>query len=84
MTQTAQQMDKETVRARLQENPGVILEALARNSGFSMAELIELLPEEMWKWTDGSRFIEIMQMLSIILQYAGSRTLLLPTIAFYF
>lgn len=54
MTQTAQQMDKETVRARLQENPGVILEALARNSGFSMAELIELLPEEMWKWTDGA------------------------------
>lgn len=75
MTQTAQQMDKETVRARLQENPGVILEALARNSGFSMAELIELLPEEMWKWTDGSRFIEIMQMLSKL----GKMTLVMNT-----
>ena len=66
MTQTVQQMDKETIRAKLQENPGVMLEALAGNSGFSMAELIELLPRQMWKRTGGSRFIEIMQKLATL------------------
>lgn len=75
MTQTVQQMDKETVRAKLQENPGVMLEALSRNSGLSMAELIELLPEGMWKRTDGSRFIEIMQ----ILPKLGKMTLVMNT-----
>ena len=75
MTQTVQQMDKETVRAKLQENPGVMLEALARNSGLSMAELIELLPGGMWKRTDGSRFIEIMQILSKL----GKMTLVMNT-----
>lgn len=75
MTQTVQQMDKETVRAKLQENPGVMLEALARNSGLSMAELIELLPEGMWKRTDGSRFIEIMQ----IFPKLGRMTLVMNT-----
>lgn len=75
MTQTVQQMDKETVRAKLQENPGVMLEALAKNTGYPMAELIELLPEEMWKRTDGTRFIEIMQMLSGL----GRMTLVMNT-----
>lgn len=75
MTQTAQQMDKETVRKKLQENPGVMLEALARNSGLPMAELIELLPEKMWKRTDGSRFIEIMQLLPTL----GQMTLVMNT-----
>lgn len=75
MTQTVQQMDKETIRAKLQENPGVMLEAVARNSGFSMAELIELLPQEMWKRTEGSRFIEIMQRLATL----GKMTLVMNT-----
>ena len=75
MTQTVQQMDKETIRAKLQENPGVMLEALAGNSGFSMAELIELLPRQMWKRTEGNRFIEIMQKLATL----GKMTLVMNT-----
>lgn len=63
MTQMAQGMDKETLRTQLQENPGVMLESLAKNSGLSMAEVIELLPAGMWQRTDGSRFVEILQML---------------------
>ena len=75
MTQTTQQMDKESIREKLQGNPGIMLEALARNSGLSMAELIELLPEGMWQRTDGSRFIEAMQILPTL----GKMTLVMNT-----
>ncbi|NLC22923.1 MAG: heme utilization cystosolic carrier protein HutX [Oxalobacter sp.] len=59
-------MDKAAVGQILKKNPGVILEGLAKSSGFSMAELIELLPQEMWQKTEGEHFVEIMQAIAMM------------------
>ena len=75
MSNNARKIEKENLQAQLQDNPGVILENVARNGGFSMVEVIELLPENMWKKTEGARFVEIMQHLATI----GDVTLIVNT-----
>lgn len=79
------QQDKiEALKKKLAENPSAALEPLARENDLTTAEVIELLPQEIWQRTDGSRFVEIMKALSklgkmtiivntgdVIFEYAG-------------
>ena len=66
---------RETIRKHLAEKPNAQLEPLARESGLSTAEVIELLPESTWKHTDGSRFVDIMKTLSKL----GKMTIIINT-----
>lgn len=74
----------EALKKQLAENPGTGLDALSTEHGLSVAELIELLPQDCWQRTDGSRFVDIMKALSrlgkmtviintgdVIFEYAG-------------
>lgn len=63
MTNTTLPMNKTAIREKLLENPGLMLEGIATNASLTLAEVIELLPESMWKKKDGSCFVEIMQSL---------------------
>ncbi len=66
---------RKSIRTQLAENPGMLLEPLARENGLSLAEVIELLPEGTWQRTDGSRFIEIMKALTTL----GKMTIIVNT-----
>ena len=70
------QQDKfEALRKQLAENPGIGLEQLAKENSLTTAEAIELLPQEIWQRTDGSRFVEIMKALSKL----GKMTIIINT-----
>lgn len=62
MTQTMPYTSNELdlLKGKLAKNPGMILEGLAENSGLSMAEIIECLPESMWTRLDGGRFVDVL------------------------
>ena len=52
--------DMKTLKEKLGKNPGVILENLPEAGQLSMAQILECLPENMWKRLDGSRFIDVL------------------------
>lgn len=56
---------KEQLRARLSKNPGVVLEGLASASDLPMSDVIEALPESMWRRLPGE------QMTDLLLEIAG-------------
>ncbi len=78
MQQNHQETPSSTIEAlkkQLAENPGASLEPLSREHGLSVAQLIELLPQEIWQRTDGSRFVDIMKALSKL----GKMTIIINT-----
>lgn len=50
----------QALQARLAANPGVVLEGLAEAHGCAVAQLIECLPEGMWRKIPGGHFIDVM------------------------
>ncbi len=75
MTNTTQPMNKTAIREMLRENSGVILEGVASNANLGLSEVIELLPESMWRKMDGSHFADVMQSLPAL----GKVTLVMNT-----
>ena len=75
MTNTMQPTNKIVIREMLRENPGAVLERIATDADLALAEVIELLPESMWKRIDGDHFVDIMQSLSAL----GKVTLVMNT-----
>ncbi|MGL6070683.1 heme utilization cystosolic carrier protein HutX [Craterilacuibacter sp.] len=63
------------LKARLLRNPGVVLENLAETNALSAAEVIECLPDTMWKKLDGSRCISVLQALPAL----GELTVIIHT-----
>ena len=70
-----QPTNKIVVREMLRENPGAVLERIATDADLALAEVIELLPESMWKRIDGDHFVDIMQSLPAL----GKVTLVMNT-----
>lgn len=54
---------KEMLRAQLAEKPGTMLEAFAKNHGLTVAEVIELLPNNTWKKMDKAFLIDLLKTL---------------------
>ncbi|MDQ7989995.1 MAG: heme utilization cystosolic carrier protein HutX [Candidatus Dactylopiibacterium sp.] len=50
--------------ARLEKNPGIILEQLAETNACSLQEVLDCLPATMRQRTEGTRFVEFMQAIS--------------------
>lgn len=63
------------LKERLAKNPGVVLETLQERYPFTMKQIIEALPETMWKRIDGEHFVNILQQISNI----GSVTVITNT-----
>ncbi|TIC83713.1 heme utilization cystosolic carrier protein HutX [Crenobacter intestini] len=51
------------MKERLARNPGVVLEKLAEGSNLTMAQLIECLPEAMWRKVDGRHCVAVLEAL---------------------
>jgi len=51
----------QSLKERLTANPGVVLEGLAEAQGCAVAQVIECLPEGMWRKIPGVHFIDVMQ-----------------------
>lgn len=51
----------QSIKDRLAANPGVVLEGLAEAHGCAVAQVIECLPEGMWRKIPGVHFIDVMQ-----------------------
>jgi putative heme utilization carrier protein HutX len=47
------------LRAKLAADPGVVMESLAKETGASLREIVEALPDEMRRFAPGSAFAEI-------------------------
>lgn len=50
----------QALKERLAANPGVVLEGLAEAHGCAVAQVIECLPEDMWRKIPGIHFIDVM------------------------
>jgi putative heme utilization carrier protein HutX len=59
--QLLDEQQRQALRERLAANPGGILEQLADAQQCSLVAVVECLPRDMWRRTDGSRFVEAMQ-----------------------
>ena len=66
MTDTTVQNNLDAIKERLAKNPGMILESLQDGSALSMDQIIEVLPEAMWKRIDGQHFTDVLQKISAI------------------
>ena len=65
MTNTlAAENNLQALKERLAKNPGVVLESLQDSYSLSMKQIIEALPETMWKRIDGGHFIDVLQQIS--------------------
>lgn len=54
------QPDLTELKERLSKNSSVILEGLCESNNATMAQVLECLPQNMWKKIDGSHFIDVM------------------------
>ena len=52
--------EQSALKDRLAKNPGIILESLAEAKNASPAQLIECLPDQMWRRIDGECFVDVM------------------------
>ena len=64
------------LKARLLRHPGVVLESLAESNALSAAEVIECLPDTMWKKLDGSCCVAVLQALPAL----GEVTVIIHTV----
>lgn len=58
--------DFQALQKRLENNPGVILESLQESYQANMSQIIEALPQTMWRRIDGSHFMNVLQQVSTI------------------